>query len=135
MAILYHDSGIVVTDDSGELPSLHLPLGTSPEALLLAVDAAFPATGGGWLAFKQLVIQSGQLAAIMQQASLVNPQLASWLPVALGRAEDGRMDDFALAWPLVVAAASVPSVVLESFSETARTCGLPASFVAILGQS
>jgi hypothetical protein len=135
MAIIYSTDHVEITDDRGLLSPVILPLHVSPDELLQALELFGPVGGGGWSAFKQLVIQSEQLAAIMLQANVINPQLAFWLPVALGRAEDGRMDDFALAWPLVVAAASVPSVVLESFAETARSCGLPASFVAILGQS
>jgi hypothetical protein len=135
MAIIYCTDHIKITDDRDLLPPASLPLHASPEDLRQALEVFGPVGGGGWSAFKQLVIQSEPLAAIMLQANVINPQLAFWLPVALGRAEDGRMDDFALAWPLVVAAASVPPAALESFAETARSCGLPASFVAILGPS
>ncbi len=135
MAIVYCTDHIKITDDRGFLPPASLPPQASPEDLRQALEAFGSVGNEDWSAFKQLVIQSEQLAAIMLQANAINPQLAFWLPVALGRAEDGRIDDFALAWPLVVAAASVPPAALESFAETARSCGLPANFVAILGQS
>jgi hypothetical protein len=135
MAIIYHSDRIEVTDDRGALSPVSLPLHASEGDLRQALEGLGSVGREDWPTFKQLVIQSEQLAAIMLQASSINPQLVGWLPVALARAEDGRMEDFAMAWSAVASAASVPPVVLESFAETARSCGLPANFVSILRQA
>ena len=132
MVIIYRMSGIELRDEGGTIEPLFLPAASTSAEITAAVEAyGFP-LGEDWLAFKIRAMKSPELTSLLQGISVGRPQLLGWLAEALARAEAGSMEDFDRAWGLVVETATVPTVLLESFAETARVCGLPASFIALL---
>jgi hypothetical protein len=132
MAILYGWEGIELRDDSGVMEPVFLPGSSTAAEVDAAVNAYGFAPREDWLAFKFLAMESQDLTALMRGVSAERPQLLGWLAEALARAEVGDLGDFDRAWGLVVDGALVPAALLESFAETARSCGLPASFISLL---
>ena len=132
MAVIYGPIAIEIRDDTGVADSVFLPIDSTPSHVNAVIGSfGFPPPPD-WLTFKVLAMESQELTALMQGISVGRPQLLGWLAEALARAEAGDVGDFDRAWGLVVETATVPAVLLESFAETARSCGLSASFVSLL---
>lgn len=132
MGITYRASGVELRDENGVADPVLLPPASTAAEVESAVAAyGFP-PGEDWLTFKVLAMESQALTTLMQGISVGRPQLLGWLAEALSRAEAGDLGDFDRAWGMVVETATLPHVLLESFAETARSCGLPASFASLL---
>jgi len=132
MGITYRASGIELRDEAGAADPVFLPPASTAAEIDAAVEAYGFAPGENWLAFKTLAMGSQALTALMQGVSAERPQLLGWLAEALARAEVGDLGDFDRAWGLVVDTELVPAALLESFAETARSCGLSANFISLL---
>ena len=85
-----------------------------------------------WEQFKLTALNSETLTAILLAAQAIKPQCPGWLYVGLAKAENGNINDFALAWNAIVQSANVPTEVIEGFVSVAQACHLPADFVAAL---
>lgn len=85
-----------------------------------------------WDTFKATALNSSSLNEILASAYQVAPVAAGALAPALLKAEAGVPADFQAAWATIVKVVAVPSSVIESFQDVAKSCNLPSDFVQAL---
>lgn len=96
------------------------------------VELPPPVPTPDWTTFKTTALGSSSLNSILAAAYQTVPVAAGALAPALLAAEQGNINDFAIAWAAICTAVTVPPEVITGFVSVATSCNLPAAFVAAL---
>lgn len=143
MAINYTPSGITISDDAGQRPSVTLP----PDATHQEVEAAATAyhqPSPDWDGFRRVALGSQVIAAAMAAArgsadaamdsAGVPPgePAATYLAAAYDVAATGDLSRLAAVWPVLVVRGEISPEGQEALAVAAENHYLPAELVAIL---
>ena len=97
------------------------------------IDLPPPAPTPDWATFRGSLLISPGVAATMAAARVAGcePGVTA-LPVALEKAQQGNIGDFAACWGLVAQYGAAPPELIAELVATAESCHLPEGFVATL---
>jgi hypothetical protein len=99
----------------------------------IAAPIVPPAPTPDWATFRGGLLVSPEVATLMGAAreSGCEPAVTA-LPVALEKAQQGDVGDFAACWALVARDGAASPELIAQLVATAEACNLPAEFVAAL---